>query len=177
MKKLIFFLLFSTSISAGELHGPHAHGEAELLVQFVDNSLEIALVASAQDLIGYERDPKTAKEKKALRKFDQKYSPFEWIKINPEAECSYLQGWSVSDMFSAAPHKHGALDKTHTHELGLEGHIDFLLAHKYECKSVPEVHIELFEIAPSIKKINLRDGAIDGDISSTITKENNAIKF
>ena len=169
-KMLLFFLFFPCSIFAGELHGPHTHGEMELLVVLQGNKLQISMLGSAHDLIGYERDPKTAKEKKALRKFDEKFDPFELIKINAESTCEFMQGRSESDMFSAAPHKHGLLDKTHMHELGLEGHIDFIMHYTYECKSAPEITLEIFKLTPSIKKVNVREGVIDGDVKATLTK-------
>ena len=179
MKKFIFLILFSSSVYAGNLHGPHTHGEMELLVLWQGNELQISILATAQDLIGYERDPKSAKEKKALRKFDEKYDPFEMIKIKPEYGCEFMRGRSESDMFSASPHKHGLLDKTHMHELGLEGHIDFIMHYTYECESVSgtnmEITLEIFKLAPSIKKANVRIGVIDGDIESVLTNENNVL--
>ncbi len=175
MKKLLFLLIFSSSIFAGELHGPHTHGEMELLVLWQGNQLQISILASAEDLIGYERDPKSAKEKKALRKFDEKYDPFVMFKIDPEYGCEFMRGRSESDMFSAAPHKHGMLDKAHMHELGLKGHIDFIMHYDYECVAAPEITLDIFDLAPSIKKVNVRDGVIDGDIKTTLTKDNNKI--
>jgi hypothetical protein len=175
MKKFIFLILFSSSVYAGNLHGPHTHGEMELLVLWQDNKLQISILASAQDLIGYERDPKSAKEKKALRKFDEKYDPFEMFKIDPEYGCEFMRGRSESDMFSAAPHKHGMLEKAHMHELGLEGHIDFIMHYDYECVAAPEITLDIFDLAPSIKKINIREGVIDGEIKATLTKESNKI--
>ncbi len=175
MKKLIFLCLFSCSVVAGELHGPHTHGEMELLILWQDNKLQISILASAEDLIGYERDPKSAKEKKALRKFDEKYDPFEIFKFKRESNCEFMQGRSESDMFSATPHKHGLLEKTHVHELGLKGHIDFLMQYNYECSSAPEITLDLFDLAPSVKKVNVREGVIDGEIKATLTKKNNTI--
>jgi len=173
MKYFIFFLLFSNSVFSGELHGPHIHGEAELLVLWEDNLLQISLLASAQDLIGYERDPKSAKEKKALRKFDEKYDPFVMFKLNPESKCEFMRGSSESDMFSATPHKHGLLGKTHAHELGLKGHIDFYMHYIYECASAPEIQLELFDLVSSITKVNVREIVIDGEIKTTLTRKNN----
>lgn len=172
MKNIFFFLFFSNAVFAGELHGPHNHGEMEFLVLWQDNLLQVSLLGSAEDLVGFERDPATAKEKKALRKFDQKYDPLEIIKFDPEAECTFIRGRSSSDLFSASPHKHGFLDKTHTHELGLQGHIDFLIRFQYECKSAPGFQLDIFELTPSIKKVNVRTGVIDGDIKVVLTKEN-----
>lgn len=173
MKRILFFLLFSNSVFSAELNGPHTHGEMEMLVQWQAPNLEITLVGSAKDLIGYERDPRSAKEKKALRKFDQKYDPLEIIKTNPESNCEFMQGRSVSDMFSATSHKHGLLDKAHIHTVGLKGHVDFMLNFKYECQSAPEISIDIFSRATSIKKINVHNDSIDGSIEILLTKNNN----
>ncbi|MFK8068083.1 MAG: DUF2796 domain-containing protein [Gammaproteobacteria bacterium] len=179
MNKIIFCLLFfiSNSVFSGELSGPHDHGEVELLALWQDNIIKITLVASAHDLLGFEREPATAKEKKALRDFDEKYNPFELLRINSEAECEYKKGFSESELFSATPHKHGMLDETHTHELGLKGHIDFLMYSEYECKSAPTIIFELFNLSPSVEKINVRENTIDGEIRTTLSKENNELKF
>ncbi len=173
MKQVLFFLLLSNSVFAAELHGPHTHGEMELLVQWQAPNLEITLVGSAHDLIGYERDPRSAKEKKALRKFDQKYDPLELIKTNPESKCEFMQGRSVSDMFSATSHKHSLLDKAHAHIVGLKDHVDFMLKFKYECQSAPEMNINIFSRTPSIKKINVHNDMIDGPIEIVLTRKNN----
>ncbi len=179
MKKIFFYLLFviSNPLFAGELNGPHNHGEVELLALWHDNKLKITLVASAQDLLGFEREPATAKEKKTLRNFDKKYNPFKLLEINSEAECDYSKGYSESELFSAAPHKHGMLDETHTHELGLEGHIDFLMYSEYKCDNAPVITFELFNLSPSVKKINVHENTIDGEILTTLSKQNNELKF
>lgn len=168
----VYIFLFSPLCTA-ELHGPHTHGEMEVLCEWQHDQLTITLVGSAQDLIGYERNPKTAREKKALRKFDEKYDPFKLISINPEANCEYLQGRSSSDMFSAMPHKDSLFGKTHTHDIGVQGHIDFQIQFKYECKTKPELTFHIFELAPSIKKLNIHDNSIDGTVITTLTKDNN----
>ncbi len=173
MKKILFLLFFSNSIFAAELHGPHTHGEMELLILWEHNNLQVTFVGSAKDLIGYERNPKTAREKKALRNFDEKYDPFKMISVNPEASCEFLQGRSASDMFSAMPHKDGFFGKTHTHNIGVKGHIDFRIQYQYECQSKPELRFHIFELAPSIKKLNIHESSIDGTIITTLTKNNN----
>ena len=181
MKKLILFFiltgfLFHRVSFAGELHGPHTHGEMELLALWEDKLLQISILASAQDLVGYERDPRSAREKKALRNFDEKYDPFVMFGISHEYNCEFMRGSSESDMFSAVPHKHGLLEKTHVHDTGLEGHIDFYMHYIYECASAPEIRLELFDLMPSIKKVNVRKVVIDGEISNTLTKDNNLLR-
>jgi len=173
MKTGLFLLLFSSAILAAELHGPHTHGEMELLILWQDNELQMNFVAPAKDLIGYERNPKTAREKKALRKFDEKYDPFKMISINPQAHCEFIQGKTSSDMFSAMPHKDSFFGKTHTHKIGVKGHIDFLIHYQYKCESKPELRFNIFQLAPSIKKINIHDGIIGGEVITTLTKDNN----
>ncbi|GEM_PF-3420482 len=171
---LCFFLSFPINVLAG-LHGPHTHGEMEALIQWQDGQLSITLVGTAQDLIGYERTPKSAKEKKALRKFDTTYDPLEMIKTNPESGCEFIQGRTSSDMFSAMPHKHSLFGKTHTHEIGTGDHIDFLMQYTYECKSMPKITFDIFSRAPSIKKLNIHRDTIDGNVEAILTPKNNQL--
>lgn len=169
-------LLMTVQVTAGELHGPHNHGEMELLVNWQTGHLSLEIVATAQDLIGYERDPESAKEKKALRDFDRNFDPFVLFSLDQQAACDFREGRSSSDLFSAAPHKHGLLSRTHSHPVGIQGHVDFRMLYRYNCRQAPEITVKVFHYYPAIKKINIRSDTIDGPIKHILTSDKNQLK-
>lgn len=169
------FLLMTVQLTAGELHGPHNHGEMELLVNWQTGNLSLEIVATAQDLIGYERDPESAKEKKALRDFDSKFDPFKLFSLDQQAACEFREGRSSSDLFSAAPHNHGLLSRTHSHPVGIQGHVDFRMLYRYSCQQAPEITVNVFNHYPAIKRINIRSDTIDGTIKHILTRDNNQL--
>lgn len=175
LRTLILLSSINITAIAGELHGPHTHGEMEVLPLWAADQhlLILEIVAPAKDLIGYERDPDSAREKKALRDFDENFDPLKLFIMNDESQCLFKDGRSSSDMFSAAPHKHGVLDKTHSHPVGIDGHVDFKLIYRFECKAIPSVSFDLFDTYPSLKRINIRKDSITGDVVERLTKIQN----
>lgn len=166
-------LIIAPHVQAADLNGPHTHGEMEILPLWdaEQHTLTLEIVAPAQDLVGYERDPDSAREKKALRDFEETVDPLSRITTNPESACLFSSGRSSSALFSAMPHKHGLLDKTHAHPAGINGHVDFKLVYRYECETRPRLRFDYFSVFPSLKKINVRAKEIDGEIIQTLTAD------
>ena len=69
-------LLVSTAALAqgqGHKHGAHQHGVAKLAVAVDGKLLEIALESPLDNLLGFERAPRTDAEREAVRKMAQRF--------------------------------------------------------------------------------------------------------
>ncbi|MCX2794395.1 DUF2796 domain-containing protein [Microbulbifer thermotolerans] len=67
VKRPLFFILllfFSVEVRAHQM--AHVHGRAHMSIAVIDNVLEVEFASPAENLVGFEHTPHTAKEKQAL---------------------------------------------------------------------------------------------------------------
>lgn len=146
----------------------HQHGAGILAIAAVDTELFIELQLPAVDVVGFEHDPETSKERKkleqAVRTLERGTTLFE-----PDAggQCDLVDvsaghqmegaggtdedpGWVENEDQEVNPFGESALlgeDETHT---------EFLVTYAFACKALPDlksVKVNLFESFPSVTRV------------------------
>ncbi|MCO5113556.1 MAG: DUF2796 domain-containing protein [Bdellovibrionaceae bacterium] len=154
----------------------HVHGQGNLNLVIEDNKLVLSVTLPAEDVIGFERAPKSKEEKlvvdRAIARLKDVHSMFEFQK---EARCKLLDQAFVSaeailNSESKTPkqkrHKHKGKSKknsksahqesAHVHKPSSSGHSDIQVSYMLECSSVSDlkqIKVLLFELFPNIQKL------------------------
>ena len=153
----------------------HVHGQGNLNLVIEDNKLVLSVTLPAEDVIGFERAPKSKEEKlvvdRAIARLKDVHSMFEFQK---EARCKLLEQAFVSaDAIlnfenKKSKHKSHHKDKSkkhsepthqessHVHKSLSVGHSDIQVSYMLECSSVShlkQIKVLLFELFPNIQKL------------------------
>lgn len=177
--KLVVVVALVTWIQITFLHATmaHVHGQGNLNLVIEDNKLVLSLTLPAEDVIGFERTPKSKEEKlivdRAIARLKDVHSMFEFQK---EARCKLLDQAFVSaesilnSENKAAKHKsqhkhktktkkrlkHTHQENAHAHKSPSSGHSDIQVSYMLECSSVShlkQIKVLLFELFPNIQKL------------------------
>ncbi len=114
---MLVSLVFPASLHAEQK--AHVHGHATLAIAFDNLSGKIEFEAPADALLGFERSPKSAKEKKTLAEMCDRFAKEvqNWIQLDPSLQCQY---------------------KSDRIELETSGeHADFVAIFSLTCKTAP----------------------------------------
>ncbi|MGM0768786.1 MAG: ZrgA family zinc uptake protein [Pseudomonadota bacterium] len=138
--------LLSADALAAENPGAHRHGHAQLQMAVEANRVELIFTSPAQNLAGFERDPRTPEEEKRLEDIAEWLGSQPLVDMNP-GSCTVTE---AEVHFSGAPHnghqdehheEHGHDDRHHHDHHGhddheQEGHRDYEVTQQLDCSDV-----------------------------------------
>ncbi|PID46251.1 MAG: hypothetical protein CSB47_04815 [Proteobacteria bacterium] len=159
---LAALLLPVSTAMATPIPGPHQHGTLAVAVVKEDSFLTFKMVATSQDILGFEGSPKRPEQKKKLNEqYERLYKEeaLRWLfQFVPVDACAPYSSNMDSDMLAYHEHddpntkSEGADD---VHAVGDDnGHSDFELTYVFECDPVDRLQISFSDVFPSIKKVD-----------------------
>ncbi len=156
-----FATLSSTpALAQGHKHGAHQHGVAKLQVAVDGKALEITLESPLDNLLGFERPPRTDAERETVRKMAQRFhAPAGLFTPTAAASCVPKGAELSSDVLDpallapagAAPAAAAAAPKAG------DGHAELEATVRFECANpaaLKGVDIGLFKAFPKFRQID-----------------------
>ena len=131
---VIFSLFFPLLAFASKAH---EHGKAQLMIAAEGNQVFIELESPADNLLGFEHRPKTAKQKAQVKQVLQRLGRYHALVDFAWPGCEQVDA-KVESPFA---HKH-AHEHKHSHHHGhhdeesAEGHADFHLSYSLKCSQL-----------------------------------------
>jgi hypothetical protein len=175
------------------LNGPHKHGEIELTVLKADGQVIFNIVAPAQDIAGYEHAPTSEANTKAAIKAETSLYEVKNLEVlfdfSPKNACQPFESYVNSDLLNIHTHEkkqgqsfismlaekdHPTKPEDDVHVVGVGGHSDYVMSYVFDCDKVDSVTLGFAKQFPSIKKINLREKNLEGNIVKSFTSNGKA---
>lgn len=151
-------LLASPAFAKGP--GAHQHGVAKLAVAVDGPMLEISLESPLDNLLGFERAPRTDAERAAVRQMAQRFHTGSGLYTpTPAAQCTAEGAELTSDVLEtsllAAPGK--AQPVAGAAESKTDGHADLDALLRFRCvnpAALNSVEVHLFKVFPKFRQID-----------------------
>lgn len=179
-------LLLGTAAQAqgpGHQHGAHQHGVAKLAVAVDGNVLEINLESPLDNLLGFERAPRTDAEREAVRKMAQRFhAPAGLYTPTPAANCTPQAAELASDVLSPAllaAAGTAAPSAAPAAKAG-DGHADLDATVRFQCANpaaLKGVEVGLFKAFPKFRQIDAAVAAGSGQRGSKLTPRQTALSW
>jgi len=166
---LLLPLLFTPAI--GVAAEAHVHGSATLQIAVDGNTLQLAFSSPLVNLLGFEHQPRTDKQKRAVHNMAKTLAHAERIFLpSPTALCT-LQTVKLDSVVlekaSADAHEE------HTHaghdHADLDGDFTFVCAKPAE---LHELEVNLFADFPLLKKLNVEAVTQNSQVAATLNPSN-----
>jgi hypothetical protein len=155
--------LFTTpALAQGHKHGAHQHGVAKLAVAVDGNQLEITLESPLDNLLGFERAPRTNAEREAVRKMAQRFHlGSELFTPTAAAGCTPKGAELASDVLDAAllapAGSPAAAGATKDAASAKDSHADLDATVRFQCANpaaLKGVDVGLFKAFPKFRQID-----------------------
>ncbi|MBR9982554.1 MAG: DUF2796 domain-containing protein [Desulfatitalea sp.] len=197
---IIFFMLSTillpfthvATVAAHRQLAAHVHGVAQLNIAVEGNALSIALISPAANIVGFEHQPRTDRQKAALKRAEEKLMAGETLfELPAPARGRLIRAQVHSDMTphgdpkpNAHDHDHKDSDKAHGHDHDSDHdhdiHSDFTAEYQFVCddpQKLTHMDIRLFDIFPGIEIIQVQLITDSRQTGRTLTPGNNRISF
>ncbi|PTD97794.1 DUF2796 domain-containing protein [Pseudothauera lacus] len=180
MNRLLPALLALALSPAVMAHGAHEHGVADLEVAVDGSQLAIALKTPLDNLVGFEHEPRTAAQKKALADAETRLRDFPALFVLPAAagcaltDVSVESPWPQGDHGHAHDHGHKHDDHGHDHGAHSDMHVEYVL----ECANpaaLNELQSRLGEAFPRMERVRVQSATPRGQGSATLTRTRNKL--
>jgi hypothetical protein len=186
MTFLFLLSCFSQSYGTGHEHGheheheheqheAHVHGEARLFIAKDNNRLDIEFSSPGMNIVGFEHQPKTESQAKAVSQAIELLKQAEnLLKMPASAACALVSAGATSPI---AAHNH---QKNDAHGHNHQQHSDFTAHYQFECSDASKldtIHVKLFEHFPATHRIEAQIISNQGQRKIDLTPENNALKL
>lgn len=155
--------LLALGISAAPALGAevHVHGQARLAVAIDGHTLTLMLESPADSLVGFERAPRTAKERAAVAAMKQTLEQADKLFLpTPAAACKPTRVNLTSPLLGSAP------------KPGHEGHADLDGEFVFKCAQpqyLRDLEVRLFERFPGLKKLNVEVAGPQGQKAAQLS--------
>jgi hypothetical protein len=168
MPYLLIALLLALpgSALAQKSHGAHQHGVAQLAVAIDGSTLRIEFDSPLDNLVGFERPPRNAKEQQTLAAADQTLRQVERLFVLPAAAaCTVTQvqltwPWPLT----GEQHSHG-----HGHE-----HSELEAVYELDCahpQALSTMEVKLFEAFPRLRTLRTESATPKGQQAVTLDRK------
>lgn len=135
MKKFISFTVLATllTFTSAQAESAHEHGVANLNIAISQNVLAIELDTPADNVLGFEHEPKNEKQAKQLENtISLLKQATKLFNISDSANCK-LTKVDIENPF--ADHDEHEKHDDHDEHEGHEGHSDFEVQYRYTCEN------------------------------------------
>lgn len=183
--------LFATSAMAhgkdGHSHDPakaadgrhndvaHVHGQGELEIVQDGKGLFISLYSPLENVLGFERAPKTDAEKVKARRVVSLLKANGLFAFSPEAQCKRTGHKLYSEILN--PHSHGPADD-HQHHEDDNGHSDFRASYEFECEQPAKlkvIDVRVFRQFSGFEKIEVQALFPKGQVGASLTPKQSTL--
>lgn len=156
-------MLAGTAVQAqGPKHGAHQHGVAQLQVAVDGNVLEITLESPLDNLLGFERAPRTNAERETVRRMAQRFHAAAGLFTpTPAANCTPQGAELASDILDPALLAPAGSTSTPATAAGAaqagEGHAELAATVRFECANpaaLKGLDVGLFKAFPKFRQID-----------------------
>ena len=162
-------VLFTTTLHAGEQ--PHQHGVASLQVVVEGNTLVVHLESPLDNLVGFERTPKTDAERSKIQRSTQRLRhPAELLQPTSEAGCSVDKITLASDVLDPALLGESAVWRTLAHQD--KNHAELSTTWRFVCTKpdlLRGLEVKLFDAFPGLKRLQTQVAGPRGQSRATLT--------
>ncbi len=163
----LMLLLSATPALAGAGHGAHVHGHATLDVAIDGAEVTVELDTPADNLLGFERVPRSAADKQQAGKvLAQLGQPAQLFRLNPEAQCSAATPAIEAPLLIGRP---------------VSGeHNDIGASYSYRCAkpaALARLDVFLFEVFPRLQQIRLQLAGPAGQRGMVLKKGQRSVKL
>lgn len=180
-----FSFLFAALLSAGlaVAEPAHVHGQAALSVAVDGDLLSIGLESPLDNLLGFERAPRSEAERQRVRvAVAQLRDGAAMFGLDPAAQCS-LQSVEV-DSEALAPEllgKPAAAKEAHAHgKDGQHQHADMDVEYVFSCRQMSAlngIEVGLFKAFPKMKRLSVQVAGKGGQSAQRLTPQAARIVF
>lgn len=153
----------------------HVHGQGELEVVQDGNGLFISLYSPLENILGFERVPKTDAEKVKARRVKSLLQANGMFAFSPEAKCKRTAYKLYSEILN--PHSHGPGDD-HQHHEPENGHADFRAAYEFECEQPAKlkvIDVRVFRQFPGFEKIEVQALFPNGQVGASLSPKQSTL--
>ena len=153
----------------------HVHGVGELEVVQDGNGLFISLYSPLENVLGFERSPKTDAEKVKARRVKSLLQANGMFVFSPDAQCKRTSYKLYSEVLN--PHSHGPSDD-HQHHESESGHSDFRAAYEFECAEPAKlkvIDVRVFRQFPGFEKIEVQALFPKGQVGASLTPKQSTL--
>ena len=186
MKQLAFLML---ALCAGSVlaAAPHQHGVVKLDVAVDGNRLVLDLEVPLDSLVGFERAPKTDKERAVVRAAAQRFHDGEQLFApTPAAQCTRVETTLSSSVLapallaSASTAAPKAAAAPAAAKPGEEGHADMDATLVYLCgqpAALQGLEVKMFDVFPKIRQIDAQVASGRGQSGAKLTPQKRSLKW
>lgn len=128
--------------------GPYVHGEALLTIAMENTSLQIQLMASTFDVVGFEHQPTSSKELKSFADAKDALSQVAGLFVMTGGRC---------ELFDVEINMSGAVDARNDAHEHHAVHNNIAASYDFQCVSLEElskIEMNFFDMFPAILRIN-----------------------
>lgn len=166
----------------GHQHGAHQHGVAKLAVAVDGKQLEITLESPLDNLLGFERAPRTDAEREAVRKMAQRFhAPAGLFTPTPAAGCTPQGAELASPVLDPALlAATGSAAAAAPAGKNGDGHADLEATVRFQCANpaaLKGVDIGLFKAFPKFRQIDAAVAAGSGQRGSKLSARQTTLSW
>lgn len=153
----------------------HVHGQGELEIVQDGNGLFISLYSPLENVLGFEREPRTDAERVKARRVVSLLKANGLFAFSPEAQCKRTGHKLYSEILN--PHSHGPADD-HQHHDDANGHSDFRASYEFECEQPAKlkvIDVRVFRQFSGFEKIEVQALFPKGQIGASLTPKQSTL--
>jgi hypothetical protein len=161
--------------NSGHNDAAHVHGLGEMEIVQDGNGLFISLYSPLENVLGFERAPKTDAEKVKARRVVSLLKANGLFAFSPEAQCKRTGYKLYSEILN--PHSHGPGDD-HQHDDDANGHSDFRASYEFECEQPAKlkvIDVRVFRQFSGFEKIEVQALFPKGQIGASLTPKQSTL--
>ncbi|MCG7928903.1 MAG: DUF2796 domain-containing protein [Candidatus Thiodiazotropha lotti] len=161
-----------------EQHQAHVHGEAQLLIALDGSTLELEFQSPAMNIVGFEHQPKTENQVKAVEAAIETLKQADLIfTLSSAAQCNPVSIEVKSPLSKNDGHGH---TDDHDHEHEAESHSDFTAHYSFRCEQpsrLDKIEFDLFKRFPGTEQLEVQSISKKGQQKIDLTPGNSTLEF
>ena len=182
-------LVAAEVVEAGEReHDAHVHGVSRLNIAVEGRTIEMELIAPGTDIVGFERTPKSAKDKAAVAAAVEDLVNGGALFMFPgEAQCHLEEAEVVSSLIDAHPDHHEEDGDHHDEDHGEAHsevqnaeHAEFHVHYRFQCDypdRLSHIQVGLFERFPTARELEVQLISPYGQSAQELTPNSSRLNF
>lgn len=180
-------LTLGLAATAAQAHGKgpgaHQHGVAKLAVAVDGEMLEIRLDSPLDNLLGFERAPRTDRERQAVRQMAQRFHSGEVFTPTPAAQCSIAGAELSSDVLAPAllaQAEAAGTEAAAAPQAKKDGHADIEATLRWRCANpgaLKSVDVGLFKAFSRFRQIDTAVAAAGGQRGLRLTRQQTLVSW
>lgn len=174
---LMMPLLFFGSCIGAYAAAPHVHGTARMQLAIEGKSMEVALTAPLDSLLGFEHAPRNDSQRKAVREMMARLNDSATLLIpSAAAQCKGEKPLITAPALETKdkPHRHGKHHDAHDHAKHEDEHAEIEAVFSFYCTSpaaLRGMEVRLFDAFPRLQRLQAEVAAPGKQSAASLTRE------